>query len=184
MNLKEIPPSKVFHLIEPGPVVLLTTSDKGRDNVMTMSWTMMLDFEPAKIACCVSEGNYSFKALLKNKECVIAIPTVDMAAKVVDVGNCTGEDEDKFAKFGLTTLPAMKVKAPLVAECLANIECRVIDTKMVKKYNLFILEAVKAWTNPKHKEKRTFHAIGDGTFVADGKTFNLKRKMIKFKDLL
>jgi hypothetical protein len=46
------------------------------------------------------------------------------------------------------------------------------------------LKGVKAWVDTKHKERRTFHANGDGTFVVDGKTLNLKRKMVKFKGLL
>ena len=182
--MKKFPISKVFHLIEPGPVVLLTTAMKGRPNVMTMSWHMMLDFVPPVIACCVSEGDYSFAALRKTKECVIAIPTVDLAPKVIDIGNCSGEDVDKFAKFGLTALPAKEVNAPLIGECLANIECRVIDTRMVNKYCLFIMEGVQAWSDPDRKERRTFHANGDGTFVVDGRTIDLKKKMTKFKDLL
>ena len=182
--MKDFPLSKVFHLFEPGPVVLVTTAIKGRANVMTMSWHMMLEFEPLLIGCCVSICNYSFAALRKTRECVIAIPTVEMAAKVVDIGNCSGEDVDKFETFGLTPMPAREVAPPLVAECLANIECRVVDTGMVNKYNLFILEGVKAWTDPKHKEHRTIHANGDGTFAVDGKILNLKKRMVKWKDLL
>ena len=120
----------------------------------------------------------------KTGECVIAIPTVEMASKVVEIGNCSGQDVDKFDVFGLTPVPAQQVEPPLVAECFANIECRVADTKMVNKYNLFILEAVKAWTDPKHGERRTIHANGDGTFVVDGITINLKNKMVKWKDML
>ena len=182
--MNEFPLSKVFHLIEPGPVVFLTTADKGRANVMTMSWHMMLDFEPPLIGCCVSPGDYSYKALRKTKECVIAVPTVELAVKVVGVGNCSGRDVDKFDTFGLTPLPGGKVAAPLVAECLYNIECRVVDTRMAGKYGFFVLKGVRAWKDPKHRERRTFHANGDGTFVVDGKTLNLKRKMVKWKDLL
>jgi flavin reductase (DIM6/NTAB) family NADH-FMN oxidoreductase RutF len=181
--MKEFLLSRAFELIEPGPVVLLTTSDKGKANVMTMSWHMDVEFTP-QFACIVSEGDYSFTALKKNKECVIGIPTIEMIDKVVGIGNCSGQDVDKFEKFKIATLPAEKVKPPLIAECLANIECRVIDSSLVKKYNLFILEGVKAWIDPKHKEKRTFHANGDGTFRTDGQTLNLKRKMVKWKDFI
>jgi flavin reductase (DIM6/NTAB) family NADH-FMN oxidoreductase RutF len=122
--------------------------------------------------------------LHKTKECVIAIPTVDLISKVIDIGNCSGKDIDKFKVFGLTPIAATKVTAPLVADCLANLECRVVDTNMVNKYNFFILEAVKVWTDPKRKERRTFHANGDGTFVVDGPTINLKKKMVKWQGLL
>ena len=72
----------------------------------------------------------------------------------------------------------------MIGECLYNIECKVVDTGMVKKYGLFVLDGVKAWTNPGRKERRTFHANGDGTFVVNGRTINLKKKMVKFPEFL
>lgn len=182
--MQEYPLSKAFQLIEPGPVVLVTTAVRGRANVMTMSWHMMMEFEPALIGCVISPMNYSFQGLRKTKECVIAIPTVDLATKVVEIGNCSGREVDKFDVFGLTPVPAEKVKAPLIAECLANLECRVVDTSRVSKYALFILEAVKVWTDPRRKERRTIHANGDGTFVIDGRTINLKHKMVKWPEFV
>ena len=113
--MKEIPLAKIFHLIEPGPVVLLTTASKGGANVMTMSWHMMMEFVPPLVACLVSPGNWSYKALRATRECVIAVPTVDLASKVVDIGNCSGQDVNKFEAFGLTGVPAKKVAAPLIA---------------------------------------------------------------------
>lgn len=182
--MKEIPLATVFHLIEPGPVVLLTTASKGRMNVMTQSWHTMMEFVPPLIACVVSPANFSFRALRASKECVIAVPTVDLISKVVDIGNCSGEDLNKFEAFGLTAAPAKKVSAPLIAECLANLECKIVDTRMVNQYALFILEVVKGWIDPKRRERRTFHAIGDGTFVVDGRTINLKKRMVKWKEFL
>ena len=156
---------------------MLTTAHRGRADIMTMSWHMMVDFEPPLIACVVSEADYSFTALRATGECVIAIPAVGLAAKVVKVGNTSGRDIDKFAAFGLTKLPAEKVKAPLVAECFANIECRVTDTRLVNRYNLFLLEGVKAWIDPKQISPKTIHHRGYGTFVVDGETIKLKSKM-------
>jgi flavin reductase (DIM6/NTAB) family NADH-FMN oxidoreductase RutF len=175
--MKELSLGKVYQLIEPGPVVMLTTSHKGRADIMTMSWHMMVDFEPPLIACVVSEADYSFAALRATGECVIAIPAVGLAPKVVKVGNTSGRDIDKFAAFGLTKLPAEQVQAPLVKECFANIECKVTDTRLVNRYNLFILEGVKAWTDPKQRSPKTIHHHGYGTFVVDGETIKLKSKM-------
>jgi flavin reductase (DIM6/NTAB) family NADH-FMN oxidoreductase RutF len=72
--MKNLPLSKVYQLLEPGPVVLLTTAHEGRPNVMTMSWHMMVEFEPPIVACVVSDADFSFSALRSTKECVIAIP--------------------------------------------------------------------------------------------------------------
>jgi len=95
----------------------------------------------------------------------------------VKVGNSSGRDIDKFAALGLTPLPAEQVKAPLVKECFANIECRVTDTRLVNRYNLFLLEGVKAWIDPKQISPKTIHHRGYGTFVVDGETIKLKSKM-------
>ncbi|MGZ5863622.1 MAG: flavin reductase family protein [Methyloceanibacter sp.] len=175
--MKEFSLAKVYQLIEPGPVVLLTTAAKGRANVMTMSWHMMVDFEPPLIACIVSQGDYSFAALRSTGECVIAIPALEIAPKVVKVGNSSGRDLDKFAAFGLTPMPGELVKAPLIAECFANLECRLIDKTLVNRYNLFILEVIKAWIDPKQRKPKTIHHQGYGTFAVDGQTIRLKSKM-------
>ena len=175
--MKELPLSKAYRLLEPGPVVLLTPAQKGRANVMTLSWHMMVDFEPPLVACVVSSANHSFAALRATGECVIAVPAVELAPKVVEVGNCSGRDRDKFAAFGLTPTPAELVAPPLVAECFANLECKVADTDLVSKYNIFVLEVLKAWTDPAQKNTRTIHHHGYGTFVVDGETIKLKSRM-------
>jgi flavin reductase (DIM6/NTAB) family NADH-FMN oxidoreductase RutF len=166
--------SKVYQLLEPGPVVLLTTTSKGRANIMAMSWHMMVEFEPPLIACVVSNANHSFTALRARKECVIAIPAVELAPKVVGIGNCSGRDVDKFKKFRLTPALAERVAPPLVAECFANFECKVIDTSLVRKFNLFVLEVIKAWTDPAQRHPKTIHHHGYGKFAVDGEMINLK----------
>lgn len=174
--MKTLPLADVYKLLEPGPVVLLTTSHNGRANVMTMSWHMLVDFTPL-VACVVSQADYSFAALEATGECVIAIPDVGLAPKVVAIGNCSGRDVDKFATIGVTPLPAAQVRAPLIAECFANLECRVVDRQLVRKYNLFVLEAVKAWSDPNQRKRKTIHHQGYGVFIVDGKTIKLASKM-------
>lgn len=168
---------KAFTLMEPGPVVLVTTRDGDKSNIMTLSWTMVVDFTP-QFAFTTGPWNHSFAALKKQRECVIAIPTVDMLDKVVGIGTCSGSDTDKFARFGLTPLAGKVVKAPLIKECLANIECKVIE--IVGKHNIVVLEGVAAYRNSARKEKRTIHAVGDGSFIVDGDRFD-RRKMMAAK---
>jgi flavin reductase (DIM6/NTAB) family NADH-FMN oxidoreductase RutF len=172
--MRTYPLSRVYQLIEPGPVVLLTTAHRGRANVMTMSWHMMVEFEPPLVACVVSEANFSFAGLRATRECVIAIPSRRLAGPVVRAGNVSGRDVDKFPACGLTPMPAARVAAPLVAECFANLECRVTDTRLVPRYNLFILEVVKAWIDPAQKRPRTLHHRGFGHFVVDGPLLRLR----------
>ncbi len=166
--------SKAFTLMESGPVVLVTTNDGRKNNVMTISWTMVVDFTPL-FAMTTGPWNYSYAALRKTGECVIAIPTVDLIDKVVGVGTCSGADTDKFEKYGLTAVKGKHVRSPLIKECLANIECKVLD--IVKRHSIVVLEGVAAYLDSSRREKRTIHAIGDGTFVVDGRRLNRREMM-------
>ena len=175
--MRQLKLSKAFTLMESGPVVLLTTRDGQKDNIMTISWTMVLDFTPI-FAITTGKWNYSFAALRRNRECVIAIPTVDMLDEVVGIGTCSGKDTDKFARFKLTPVQSKVVTPPLIKECLANIECKVID--IVRKHNIVVLEAVAAYVDTARKERRTVHAVGDGSFIVDGRRID-RRKMMASK---
>jgi len=177
MAKKTFPLSEVYRLLEPGPVVMVTTARKGQANIMTMSWQTMMEFVPPLVGCVISGRNYSFDALTATKECVLNIPAVEIAKQVVGVGNCSGSKVDKFKKFKLTAMPAAKVAPPLIDECFANLECRVVDSRMVNKYNFFVLEVVKAWIDPDQKNPRTLHHQGKGVFAVDGETIKLRSRM-------
>ena len=177
MTMKTFPLSKVYGLLETGPVALVTTARRGKANIMTQSWHTMIEFVPPLVGCVISGRNHSFDALLATRECVLGIPSVELAKQVVGVGNCSGSKVDKFRKFKLTPLPASQVQPPLIAECFANLECRVVDTRMVNKYNFFVLEVVKAWIDPAVKNPRTLHHRGKGVFMVSGDTIKLPSKM-------
>ena len=144
---------------------------------MTLSWHTMMEFEPPLAGCVISDRNYSFGLLNATGECVINIPTVELAEQVVGCGNTSGADIDKFETFGLTPSPAARVGAPLIEECYANLECRVTDRRMVARYSLFVLEVIKAWIDPAVKYPRTIHHLGVGSFMVAGETIKLKSRM-------
>jgi flavin reductase (DIM6/NTAB) family NADH-FMN oxidoreductase RutF len=177
MKKKVFPLSKVYSLLEPGPVVMVTTARKGKPNIMTMSWHTMMEFEPPTVGCVISNRNHTFGILKSTRECVINIPTVELAAKAVACGNTSGREVDKFKAFGLTPVPASRVAAPLIGECYANLECRIMDARMVAKYNFFILEVLKAWIDPTRKNPRTIHHLGRGAFMVAGRTIKLPSRM-------
>lgn len=175
--MKRLKLDKAFTLLEPGPVVFITTRSGGRNNVMTISWTMVMDFTPA-FAITTGPWNYSYAALKKTRECVIAIPAVDLIDKVVGVGTCSGAEVDKFARFGLTPVAGRHVQAPLIRECVANIECRVTD--IISRHNIVVLEGLAAYRDAARREQRTIHAVGDGTFIVDGRRID-RRKLMQAK---
>jgi len=177
MPKKSFPLARVYTLIEPGPVVLLTTAAAGRSNVMAMSWQSMLEFEPPLIGCVISDRNHSYGLLKASRQCAINIPESDIAGKVVSCGNTTGAKTDKFKRFGLTPHPATVVDAPLIEECFASLECRVVDTSMARKYCIFVLEVLQAWADPRVKHPRTIHHRGYGSFMIAGETIRLRSGM-------
>lgn len=177
MAKRSYPLSKVYGLLEPGPVVLVTTARKGRANIMTMSWLTMMEFEPPLVGCVISGRNASFDTLKTTRECVINIPTRELAKQVIGVGNCSGRTVDKFVKFGLTPVEASQVQAPLIAECYASLECRVADTQLVNAYNFFVLEVVQAWVDTAVKKPQTLHHRGNGLFAVASETVKLRSGM-------
>lgn len=172
--IRQLESSKIFTLIEPGPVVLVTTHDGGKNNIMTITWTMVLDFSP-RLAITTGPWNHSYTALRQTGECVIAIPTVDLLDRVLGIGTCSGADTDKFARFGLTPMPGNFVKAPLIRECLANIECTVVD--IVDQHNIVVLDGVAAYVDDARRERRMVHAVGDGNFIVDGRKLDRRDSM-------
>lgn len=176
MKKRSLALSRVYRLLEPGPVVLVSTAHEGRSDVMAMSWHTMMEFEPPLVGCVISGRNHTFSLLEASGECALNVPTVELIDAVVGVGNCSGRKVDKFARFVLTAAPAARIGAPLVAECYANLECRVADARLAGQYNFFVLEVVKAWIDPSRKEPRTIHHRGRGVFMVAGRTIKTASK--------
>lgn len=182
-NLKrDFPVSKIRQILEPGPVVLVSSSWKGKKNIMTMGWHSVMEFSPSLVGCVIAESNVSFEMIRKSRECVINVPTADMVDQVVGIGNCDGDEVDKFEKFGLTPDDAQEVGAPLIRECFANLECRIFDMRLVKKYNFFILEVLKAHVATVPKYPQMLHYRGEGTFITSGSVIHKAKKFTKLKN--
>ncbi len=180
---RDFPVEQIRRYLEPGPVVLVSSAWKGRDNIMTMGWHTVMEFTPSLVGCVIAESNDSFGMIRKSGECVINIPTADMIDTVVGIGNCDGGDTDKFERFGLGRAKAAKVGAPLIRECFASLECKVADTRLVDRYNFFIFEVVKAHVAPSPKYPKTLHYHGQGVFTADdGRAVSRRRLFTKLKD--
>ena len=166
---------KALTYIEPGPLVLVTTFDGRRNNVMTISWTMAIDFAQ-HIVLTTGPWNHSFTTLLETRECVVCIPPASMLETAVRIGMVSGAEVDKFEEFRLKALPARTVEAPLLDGCIACLECKVTD--YIERYGFIILEVKRVVENPDCTDRRTIHAKGDGTFTADGESFNCRELML------
>jgi flavin reductase (DIM6/NTAB) family NADH-FMN oxidoreductase RutF len=171
----DFPVSNIRRLLEPGPIVLVSSRYKNANNIMTMGWHTVMEFSPSLIGCIVAGGNHSFEMIRRSRMCVVNVPTADIATTVVKIGNCSGADTDKFARFRLTAEDAQEVEAPLIGECYANFECRLHDGALIDKYNFFIFEVVKAHVARAPKNPKTIHYRGDGEFMLSGGTKSFRK---------
>jgi flavin reductase (DIM6/NTAB) family NADH-FMN oxidoreductase RutF len=172
----DLPVSSVRRYLEPGPVVLVTSAHGGARNIMTMGWLTVMEFTPSLLGCVIAQSNYSFELVRKSGDCVINLPTTALTDAVVGVGNTTGAEIDKFARFALTPQPARQVGAPLIGECHANFECKLFDGSLIDKYNFFIFEVVKAHVARAPRHPQTLHYTGDGVFMVAGKIISRRRQ--------
>jgi flavin reductase (DIM6/NTAB) family NADH-FMN oxidoreductase RutF len=175
----DFPVDNVRRFLEPGPIVLVSSAHRNETNIMTMGWHMIMEFQPSLIGCYIWDANHSFELIRRSRQCVINVPTVELAPTVVKIGNSSGRDIDKFAEFGLTAKPGEQVRAPLIEECYANFECRLIDSSLIRKYSLFVLEVVKAHVATSPKFPKTIHYRGDGEFMISGENTRKYRKLFK-----
>lgn len=173
---RDFPVAKIRRFLEPGPVVLVSSEHKGERDIMTLGWHMVLEFEPSLVGCYIWDRNHSFSLIRRSKACVINIPTVDLIDAVIDVGNTHGPKVDKFAEFGLTPVGGSKVDAPLIAECYASFECKLVDGSLINRYSLFVFEVVKAHVAASPRYPTTVHYRGDGVFMVSGRNVSYRRR--------
>ena len=176
---QDFPTEKIRKYLEPGPIALVSSQWRGKTNIMTMGWFTVMEFTPALVGCIIANSNHSYNMIRKSKACVINLPTADLLNTVIGIGNSSGAVLDKFKKFKLTAVEADKVKVPLIKECYANFECRLVDTRLISKYNYFIFEVVKAHVAVSPKYPETVHYTGEGVFMISGKHVARPKKFKK-----
>ncbi len=132
-------------LVEPGCVVLVTTGTMENPNVMTFSWqTPVNSADPCLIVLAISHVRYSYDLIKQNNELVINVPGEELLEQTHFVGTVTGRDIDKFRESGLTAVPAKVVAPPLIEECAAHLECRVVEIFNMQSHDLLVCEVLRA----------------------------------------
>ena len=128
-------------MLAPVPVVMVTCQDeKGKPNIITIAWTGTICSEPPMLSISVRPSRYSYDIIRKSGEFVVNIPSVEQAAASDKCGVLSGRKENKFKITGLTPLPSKTVKAPLIAECPVNLECKVKQHIELGSHVLFLAE--------------------------------------------
>ncbi|MCS7131377.1 MAG: flavin reductase family protein [Hadesarchaea archaeon] len=155
MEKIDVDVSLASRLFAPRLTVLVTSIDKmGRANIITLSWAMPTSFDPPLVAISVGEQRYSHELIESCKEFVVNIPSQDILEKVQLCGSRSGRGVDKFSESGLTQLPSKKVKPPRIKECVAHLECKLIDSLRTGDHTIFIGEVLAASVDEEAFDRR------------------------------
>lgn len=137
-----------YRLIHPRNVILVSCVDpSGKANIITLAWSMPLSRDPPLVGISIAPGRYSHKLIEETKEFVVNVPTMEIVKETLYCGRVSGRSKNKFKEAKLTPLPAKKVKAPLIRECVAHLECRLTEQLKTGDHTLFIGEIVAAYAN-------------------------------------
>lgn len=185
MPYDAVPLDKAYLLLNHGPTVMVTSALGNKQNIMSAAWITALDFDPPKVVVIIDKNNYSKELIQSSGEFAILVPSKAQAKQVLEVGATTGREIDKFITFNLTTLPSKTIHAPLITDCLACLECKLIpEAHNQDKYDLYIGEVTAAWADPDvfsegrwhitNDQKRSIHYQAGGTFFEIGNAFTVK----------
>ena len=174
-----VPLAQASRLLNHGPVTLVTSAFRGAVNVMAASWATPLDFDPPKFTLVIDAQSRTRQLVDASGEFALSIPCAAQAAQVLQAGSASGHDLDKFQHSGLTAFPAQRIDAPLVEDCVAWLECRVIASPATERqHDLFLAEVVHAQADDRvfrdgrwqfdDDRLRTLHYYGGGVFAVTG----------------
>lgn len=172
--------SSAYRLLHPMHTVLVSCVGKaGKPNVLPLAWAMPASMNPPMAAVSIAPGRYSHALIGETKEFVINIPTVEIVKQILACGKISGRSHDKFSETGLTPLPARKVKAPIVKECIAHLECRLHSKFKTGDHTIFVGEVVEAYADKDvftdkydiSKARMLFHLGGNVFATLDPKVY-------------
>lgn len=144
-----IPLNESVRLLHPKPVVLVASvSTDGRPNIMTAAWTMPVSRSPPLVAVAISPRRYTFQLIRQTGEFTLNVATEELVKAAEYCGSVSGRTVDKASAAGLTLKPSRFVKPPIIEECAANLECRVVKEIEAGDHWIFVAEVLAARADP------------------------------------
>jgi flavin reductase (DIM6/NTAB) family NADH-FMN oxidoreductase RutF len=169
-----------YRLLHPMHTVLVSCAGKaGKPNVTTVAWAMPTSRKPPLVAVSLIPAHHSSSLIAESGQFVINVPTLELLQAVVACGTFSGRSFDKFKKANLTPIPAKKVKAPAIQQCIAHVECEVVDQITTGDHTLFVGEILEAYADmgvftesyDLKRARMLYHAGGNNFAVLDPKTY-------------
>lgn len=180
---QDLTPRDALRLIAPGPVALLSTMYHDHPNLMAASWLVPLGMEPTLIGVGIHPGRMTHEFLTKSETFSLNFPTADLLSAVHACGMLSGREKDKWELTELTPTEAEIVEAPLVDECVAYIECGVLDRQAWGDHDLFVAHVLKVGANEEafngrwnveSDAGRVLHHLGADRYAALGRAYQAK----------
>ena len=143
---------------------LITSGDiQGSSNIIAVSFCIPVSKIPPLIACAIGRDSYSFGLIKNTGEFIVNVPSEAMKPKIYYCGLNSGYRVNKFKETGFTSKPARKVKAPIIDECVAHMECIVQQEVETGDKHLLVGEVIEAYADELlvAGEKEFVYAKGD-----------------------
>jgi flavin reductase (DIM6/NTAB) family NADH-FMN oxidoreductase RutF len=169
-----------YRLLHPMHTFLISCAGKsGKPNVTTVAWAMPTSHKPPLIAISLATTHHSHTLIAESGEFIVNVPTLELLQAVYACGSLTGRSFDKFRKTNLTSMPAKRVKAPAIRECIAHLECEVIDQFATGDHTVFVGKILEAYADmgvftesyDLKKARMLYHAGGNNFAVFDPKLY-------------
>ncbi len=140
---------KTFHyLLHPYNTSLVTCCDTdGNPNIITIAWLTPVSVSPPLVGMSIGPSRFSYGLIRQTGEFVVNVAPYDIARQVLFCGRRSGRDVDKFAESGLTPLEAQNVRPPIIKECVAHLECRVVQDIEAGDHHIVVGEVLAAYAN-------------------------------------
>ena len=179
-------------LLAPVPPALISCSHGGKDNLITVAWTGILNSNPPKTYISLRPERFSYELIKESGEFVINLPSAHLVRSIDFCGVKSGRTVDKFSACRLTREPASQLSCPMVAESPVSIECRVTEIIPLGSHDMFMADIVAVnigeqyidETGKFHIEKCALAAYAHGQYFALGKKigsfgYSVKKKKTK-----
>ena len=114
-------------------------------SICPLGWHMMTSSNPHMVAISVAPPRFTHELISQAGEFVLAFPGEDQAEVTLDVGTRSGRSYDKFIAHNLTTIEGDFCQTPLIAGCVANLECRVVGRLETGDHTIFAGEVLQYW---------------------------------------
>ncbi len=173
---------KAGNMLYPLPAVMVSVSDKGYDNIITVAWAGTINSDPAMLSISVRKERFSYDMIVNSKQFVVNLVTKDLAFACDYCGVASGRDVDKFRKMNLTKLPSKYVKAPSILESPVNLECEVIRTEDLGTHTIFLAKILGVTVDDKYMDDSGRFNLNDSNLItySHGRYYTLGEEIGKF----